>query len=225
MSNIQTNVIKPKLDFFENDNNYLILDSDFETDLDQKMEAIDTYIHGNSGKGKLDPEKDELYKNAQELWKDFAKVLRDSKYNFYLNRKQWKFLTDLILLKLEYDVNTVFFAIDLIVLLDSMRESKFENDKELKSFKVDATEITYVYHLISKHKVKGLTRDAFTFSEVLKRIGDISKVFNYYDTTAKNLSKDIQDWVLTFDDGVISDKFKNSEEETVKATILPEVVN
>jgi hypothetical protein len=56
--------------------------------------------------------------------------------------------------------------------------------------------------LISKHKIKGLTKDAYTFSKLLLKIGDISKIFNYYEATSKNLSKDIQDWIVTFDKGV-----------------------
>jgi hypothetical protein len=124
------------------------------------------------------------------------------KYNFHLNRVQWKFLTDLILTKLEYDVNTVFFAIELTELLGTMRDVKYSNDDELIAFPVNATEITYVYHLISKHKVKGLTKDAYLFSEILIRIGNISKLFNYYDTCGKNLSSDVQNWVSTFEEGV-----------------------
>jgi hypothetical protein len=140
-----------------------------------------------------------------------------TKYNFFLNRPQWKFLTDLILTKLEYDVNTVFLAIELTNLLGSMKGVKFQNDNELINFPVNATEITYIYHLIANHKVKGLTKDAFTFSQVLIRIGEISKVFNYYDTAGKNFSTEIQEWVTLFEDGVT--KELNSE-ETVTAEVL-----
>jgi len=94
-----------------------------------------------------------------------------------------------------------------------MKGVKFQNDSELINFPVNATEITYIYHLIANHKVKGLTKDAFTFSQVLIRIGDISKVFNYYDTASKNLSTEIQDWVTLFEDGVTLD-------ESVKAEVL-----
>ena len=44
-------------------------------------------------------------------------------------------------------------------------------------------------------------------------IGSVSKIFNYYDTTGKNLATDIQDWVLTFDDVV---NFDNS----IKAQVV-----
>jgi hypothetical protein len=102
-------------------------------------------------------------------------------------------------------------------MLGSMKEAKYTNDDDLIAFAVNATEITYIYHLISKHKVKGLTKDAYTFSKILLRIGGISKMFNYYEAASKNLSQDIQDWVLTFEDGVVSDKFENVSETNTKS--------
>ena len=222
MSNqtIETNVVRPEISFFENETNNLILTPFYESELENKISSIEDYITNNSGKGKTEEEQDDLYKNAQELWKNYANTLRDTKYNFHLNRPQWKFLTDLVLSKLEYDVNSVFFAIELTELLGSMREAKYTNDTELVSFPVDATEITYVYHLISQYKVKGLTKEAYMFSQVLKRIGSISKVFNYYDTSGKNLSNDIQDWITSFENGVIVEpkKKKTKKEEVTETT-------
>jgi hypothetical protein len=224
MSNIETNVVKPEIKFFENETENLVINPSAETLLDGKISTIEDFMTNNDGTGKSEEEKDELYKTSQELWKEYTNSLRDAKYNFHLNRVQWKFLTDLILQKLEYDVNTVFFAIELTELLGTMRDVKYTNDKELVAFPVNATEITYIYHLISKHKVKGLTKDSYTFSEVLMRIGTISKLFNYYDSYAKSLSTDIQNWVSSFEEGVSVDKIekkrKNKKEETIEATVI-----
>ncbi len=222
MSNqtIETNVVRPEISFFENETNNLILTPFYESELENKISLIENYITNNTGKGKTEEEQDNFYKNAQELWSNYTNTLRNTKYNFHLNRSQWKFLTDLVLSKLEYDVNSVFFAIELTDLLGSMRDAKYTNDTELAAFPVDATEITYVYHLISQYKVKGLTKEAYMFSQVLKRIGAISKVFNYYDTSGKNLSNDIQDWVTSFEEGVIVEpkKKKTKKEEVTETT-------
>jgi hypothetical protein len=213
MNKIETNVVKPKISFYENEIDNMILESTQESLLDSKIKNIEDYITNNNGRGKSEEDKDLLYKNAQDLWKSYNSELKETRYNFLLNRKQWKFLTDLVLLKLEYDVNTVFLAIELTNLIGGMRDVKFIDDKELIEFKVSATEITYIYHLIANHKVKGLTKDAYLFSQVLIRIGEISKVFNYYDTCGKNLSNEIQEWVTLFDEGV-------TKEEVVKAEVL-----
>jgi hypothetical protein len=216
MEKIETTVVKPAVSFFENDEINLIITPQEESTLDSKIKDIENYIKNNSGKGKTEQEKDALYTSSQGLWHSYVNALKDAKYNFQLNRPQHKFLTDLLLTKLEYDVNTVFFAIELTDMLGGMKEIKFTNDIDLVAIPVNATEITYIYHLISKHKVKGLTKDSYTFSKILLRIGGVSKIFNYYEAASKNLSQDIQDWVLTFDENITSDKFT----ETVSASVI-----
>jgi hypothetical protein len=206
MSNLESVTVKPELSFFENEQNHTIFNSSEESILDNRVGDIENYLKQNYGQKKTESEKDELYKESQRLWHLYVSSLRDVKYNFFLNRAQHKFLTDLILTKLEYDVNTVFFAIELTNLLGGMKDLKFSTDQDLISIPVNATEITYIYHLISKHKVKGLTKDAYTFSKILLRIGSISKVFNYYENISKTLSKEIQDWIVTFDEGVSLDE-------------------
>jgi hypothetical protein len=202
MEKIETNTIKPQLSITNEGVEHLILTLQEESLLDSKITDIENYMSSNVGKDKTDEEKDELYKEAQVLWYKFVNSLKEAKYNFHLNRSEHKFLTDLILTKLEYDVNTIFFAIELTNTMGGMKDAKYTNDKDVVAFPVNATEITYIYHLISKHKIKGLTKDAYTFSKLLLKIGDISKIFNYYEATSKNLSKDIQDWIVTFDKGV-----------------------
>lgn len=205
MDKIETNVIKPEIKFFENESEHLILTVMVESVLESRIESIESFMKNTIGKDKLQEEKDAIYGQAQVLWRDYSVALRDAKYNFHMNRPQWKFLTNLILSKLEYDVNTVFFAIELTNMLGAMKDVKYTNDKDIISFPVNATEITYIYHLISTHKVKGLGNDAYMFAQILRRIGNISKVFNYYDTTAKSLATEIQDWVASFEEGVTLD--------------------
>lgn len=212
MSNkLETNVVKPEVKMTVNSTDYRLIDEETEKNLDLNIQTVVNYMNDNHGKGKSTKEKDALYLESQNLWKNYTSSLEKAKYNFYLNKDQWKFLTELILNKLEYDVNTVFFAIELKDLFEVLKSSKYTGN-EFIPYKVNATEVTYIYHLISKHKVKGLTKDSYLFSEVLLLIGTISKIFNYYDTTAKNLASDVQDWVATFEDGV--DFAKEVEVET-----------
>ncbi len=218
MSNIQTNVQKPDVTFTDKENNlYTILSYDFENGLDMKIKELADYMVNNTGRGKSDEEKDEIYAKAQMIWNEYITLLKSTKYNLNLDRAQYNFLTDLIVKKLEYDVNTVFIAVELTNLLGTMKDIKFANDTEVKEFKVDATEITYIYHLIATHKVKGLTKDSYVFADILRRIGEISKVFNYYDTTGKNMAQDVQDWVVLFDESITLEERPVLEVETEEA--------
>lgn len=213
---IQTNMVKPEITFIENEKSHLVITPENETLLDSKIQEIEDYMINVTGKGESNEVKDEIYKNSQIKWQELSLILKNVKYNFHLNRKQYKFLTDLIIKNLEYDINTVFFAIELTELLGSMKaDSNYSNDTDLISFSVNATELTYIYHLISTHKVKGLNSNSYYFAQILTRIGSISKMFNYYDSTAKNLAIEIQDWVSSFEDNVTLDKNNLIEGEVV----------
>ena len=197
--NIQVNTVKPELSFFENEVLNRLLNFDRELLLDSKIEEVENFLKNNPGHVLPEEAKDALYGNAQYLYNEYKKNLRDVRFNFYLNRPQYNLLTDLILKKLEYDVNTVFIAIELTELLGTMEGTKYQNDTDIKLFEVNATELTYIYHLIQGHKVKGLTKEAYVFSKLLMRIGEVSKVINYYDARAKALPEEIQQWALRMD--------------------------
>lgn len=214
---IETNVVKPKLSIFHDEVDYRLITSESEKALDTKISDIEKFMSSNHGFGKDDQYKDDLYTKSKIMWNEYASTLRDVEYTFYLNRKQYNYVTGLLRDKLEYDVNTVFLAIELTNMLGEwVQGDKHKNDSELKGFIVDATEITYVYHLIAKHKVKGLTEQTYLFAEILKKIGDISKIISYYDTSAKSMSTDIQKWVASFE----PEEDKKEEKETVKAHLL-----
>jgi hypothetical protein len=212
---IQVNTVKPELSFFENEVLNRLLNFDGELLLDGKSDEVKSYMENNPGHGLSELEKDMLYAQAQSIYVEFKKTLRDVKFNFYLNRPQYNLLTDLILKRIEYDVNTVFIAIELTEILGVMEGTKYVNDKEIKLFEVDATELTYIYHLIQTHKIKGLTKEAYTFSKLLVRIGELSKVINYYDALAKSLPDEISQWALRMDatDVVKGETLPQTEEQ------------
>ena len=205
---IETHVTKPEISYTDKatNQNLRAITLEDELFLDSKIMQLDTFIANNHGLGKSETEKDELYYSAQTTWREYVNRLKNMKYTFYLNRKEYNFLTNLLLTKLEYTVDTVFIAVELTNMLGEWELTKGKNDvktdAEIKAYVADATEITYMYHLIAKHTVKGLTNDTYLFVEILKKIGFISKIVSYYDNHAKTFNKDIQDWVSTFEEGV-----------------------
>lgn len=204
-----TQVVKPEVSTIENNQTLRAISFEDELFLDSKISGIENLLSNEHGLGKSEVEKDQLYYSAQLAWKEYVQRLKGVKFTFYLNRKQYNFLTNLLISKLEYDVNTVFLAIELTDMLGKWELNKTnkeaKNDTEVKAYVSDATEITYMYHLISTFKPKGLTADTYLFAEILRKIGFISKIVGYYDNHAKALNKDIQDWCATFEEGVYID--------------------
>lgn len=88
--------------------------------------------------------------------------------------------------------------------------ANYSDDKGMGKFPFTATDVTYTYHLLKDHTVKGLGTKTFTFANILRRIADVSKVFKYYDNAIKDAHKDITDWVTCFDDGMSKEVPVNS---------------
>lgn len=201
---IETSVVKPKMSLFVNSVENRLLSTEDESKLDKLLSDVSEFMGKNSGKGKTEEEKDNLYLSAQTIWHEYADMLRNVKFSLYLNRKQYNFLTSMLLTKMEYNVDSVFVALEVSnTLLSWQKESsKYKNDEEVFGFLGNPTEVTYIYHLISKYTVKGIVNDTYRFAEVLTRIADVSRIINYYDTMAKNLASEITDWVSSFEEGV-----------------------
>lgn len=198
---LENHVIKPPMSISDDGKDYRLIPFMNELSLDSKILELENFMSTNDGRFCTEEEKDKLYEDAKKIWRGFVSELKEVVYTFYLNEKQHGFILDLLNNKLEYDVNTVFFALELVNLLGKWSVDGSSNDG-FKGYLADATETTYIYHIIAKHKVLGLNEETKLFSEILLRIGEISKIVSYYDTHAKSLSKSIQDWVSSFDQSV-----------------------
>ncbi len=200
---LENHVIKPSVSIYEKETEYRLMPVMSELSLDSKIAQVENFMMYNSGLGKSEEEKDQLYEDVRKLWHSFTSEFKEVVYTFYLNKKQYDYLLNLLNNEMEYDVNTVFFAIELVKLLGEWKsEGSSNSENELKGYLADATETTYIYHLIAKHKVKGINENTHLFSDILLRIGEISKIVSYYDTHAKHLSKVIQEWVASFDEQI-----------------------
>jgi len=196
---IQTNVVKPKMFTNFNNEEFRILSPEMENELDKAVKDVLTFMTYNMGVGKSEEEKDYLYIEAKKLWENYVRVFRDTKLTLYLNPEQFDYFTKILKEEIEYDVNTIFFGIDLTNTLGSWVKQVIESEVEISSYQTDPVSFNYIDHLISTVKVKGLTEESYLFGQVLRKIKEIMKVINFYDGHAKNLSKDIQEWVSNFE--------------------------
>jgi hypothetical protein len=197
---IETQVVKPKMFTHFEKEEYRIISETDEKNLDESVLKIEKFIGFNHGIGKTESEKDDLYVQAKKLWVEYVEVFKQIKLNFYLNQEQFDYFTEMLRDKIEYDINTIFFAIELTDTLGNWVIRNDENTENVvKSYDIDALSANYLYHLISTVKVQGLTKESYLFAQVLKKIHEVVKVVNFYDNHAKSLSKSIQDWVASFE--------------------------
>lgn len=197
---IETQVVKPKMTTKFEEKEFRFITEENENSLDNAVKELENFMAFNHGLGKSETEKDELYSKAKGLWEVYVEAFRLTKMKFFLNADQYEYFTVMLRDKIEYDVNTIFFGIELTDTLGDWVINKGEKiTKEVKSYEIDPVSANYLYHLISTVKVKGLTEEAYLFSQVLKKTHELIKVVNFYDNHAKSLSKDVQDWVASFE--------------------------
>jgi hypothetical protein len=196
---IETQVVKPRMVTNFDDKEFRIITEQEEIDLDSAVKSIENYIAFNHGLGKSEVEKDEYYATAKKLWSEYVNVFRKINFQFHLNDEQFDYFTEMLRDKIEYDANTIFFAIELTDTLGNWAIYESKTKSKIKSYSTDAVSSNYLYHLISTVKVKGLSQEAYLFAQVLKKIHEVMKIVNFYDSHAKSLSKEIQDWVASFE--------------------------
>jgi hypothetical protein len=220
---------KPCTEVFYNNNNLRLISLEAETTLDTKIQNVEFYIESNHGYNADESIKDGLYKTAQELFKDFGEYFRDVKYNLHLNKKQFNFITNLLITKLEYNAETVFDAISLSNMLGNWKDifdkankiklSKKEEETATNPYPFDVTEINYLIRLISMHKVKGLQPETYVFADIISKIDTITTLFKYYNAKFEFIKSDIHSWVAEFD-GVTTEGNIRSEMRLRKAKEL-----
>lgn len=136
-------------------------------------------------------QKDKIYDIAQYLFNAFQKKLNELEFSFPLTNSEHKLVENIFHKKLEYDQNEVFQLKDL---KNNYLDKKFNlTDGELKTL-INVNDLIIFYHLFSKYKVQGITKEYYDFVSVLTKIGERIKLFNAYNVVIQRLSNDFQLW-------------------------------
>jgi hypothetical protein len=193
----------PSMTFKVGENDYRLINEEDHSKLETLLTDMENYVKTTDGSNASEDERNEMWSTANGMWKDYSKTLVTSELGFWLTRAEYNYITDLILHKMEYDVNTVFVAIQLGGFFAELHNTFGELSKDAPgntpiNFKITANDVTYLYHLISTNKVKGLTKQTYCFAEILRKIGALSKVINHYDGLSKDYWTMIADWTASY---------------------------
>ena len=202
--------VKPNLNYVTKDGTlHRLISEEDEAYLDSMIVNIRNYMAMSSVN--IDSEnslKDSEYEAVKTMWNEASgrnlgrlnKVL----FRLPLYRKEFKYITELFLEKLDYTIDTVFYAIELTDSLGKLEQVKYKTDNEVKLLEFTALDLTYMYHILSKTTVKGLNQNTYAFVNVIKSIIVVTKIFDYYKNEYEILVKDIQNWAANFSQDVES---------------------
>jgi len=150
-------------------------------------------------KNMSESDKDKIYGIAEFIFNDYQKKLNDMNFSFDLTVSEWRFLHDLLYNKIEYDQNEIFQMKEVYDEYFSETEKIFKNlerkskDSVMKT-NINVNIIILLYHLISKHKVKGINTQYYSYMNILTKIGERIKLFNAYNVWIQRLSNEFQLW-------------------------------
>lgn len=181
---------------------YTLIDEKYDLEVEARINDLKDYMTTTTGEGEDEHTKDEIYGKAKELWNLMTDAINGAKFNLNLTKEEYNYLVDLLENEFEYDANTMFFVVELLNWIDNVGGKDIKNDIDKEAVQATATEITLIFHIIGKHKIKGLCKEAFLYMEIIKRITEISKLYDYWNNISKELSQEIQHWVASFEEGV-----------------------
>ncbi len=136
-------------------------------------------------------QKDKIYDIAQYLFNGFQKKLNELIYEFPLTADEKKLVFNVFTQKLEYDQNEVF---QLKELKENYLDKPFKMEDKLWITYINVNDLIIFYHLFSKYKVKGVSKEFYEYIEILTKIGERIKLFNAYNVVVQRLSNDFQLW-------------------------------
>ncbi len=151
-------------------------------------------------------EREAQYNVYRELITSYGKTLGETKYNLLLTKDEYLYLKTLVLKKIDYDRQNLFVGL----LVRDNFFYKYDTEKNagrtelyieatLEAFPLDINEITRISHLTGLHTIQGLDNKADVFANVIKKIGDISKIFDVYNSRGNELSEQGGNWLQGFE--------------------------
>lgn len=202
---------KPNM-FSESRNDVRLISEEIESTLDNQYKMAMSIMDSNMEIIDDENRKDELYQEVINAYNDMRNVLLTAKYNFSLTSNEVEYINSILRNETKYDVNTIFVGINLVKLLDAWLDTKGKSKDELL-YEATQTDITLIYHLIAEHKIKGINKHAYLFASILTKIGEISKIINYYDNLNKNINQfAIKKWLPTIEN-MTAEQAKEMENE------------
>jgi hypothetical protein len=175
-----------------------VLNTEDEDELTNLSGYIESFLSNNKldNFNQLDEmSKQERYKDLTDTWNKFTSKLRSSKFNLPLTYSEFELLSNKITKEIEYTKDTLPFA--LLINAEYLSKYKQVSFKNVENINTEITidNLVKVIYLMDSVKVKGLSKSALTYYNIIRKFGEIHKVFNKYDIISKKLGESIQNFV------------------------------
>jgi hypothetical protein len=208
MSDEQRNIVDEQLKALLNSD--LVLRKEDRERIENLISEVEVFYDEAISEDKENRET--TYTNYVAKIEEFGRTMASVLYNLQLTRDEYLFAKDTIFKKLEYDRENVFVALmvrdEFFNKYDGETHSTVKTDiefddvdgKKIGVFPIDINNLTRISHLLGLYRVKDITsKKADYFASIVKKIGDISKIFNYYKVRGEQLQTKGDNWLKGFE--------------------------
>jgi hypothetical protein len=178
----------------------------YQTQYDNLVSFVKRYSTENEETQNLsDDEINQLQGIANYLYINYQKDLSMMHVNIEFTPKEFKYIHHTIWNKYEYDVNDMLTLVApetyILPWID-----KYALDFQKNKNEIDPITTTihvrggiYLYHYLSKNKVKGIGEEFWKLKNILLKIGEGTKLYNSYQVLVERLSRDFTNWSTALD--------------------------
>ncbi len=185
---------------------FSLINEETKTAIDEKEKEIYTFLNENNDfKSYTESEKDERFQNVISKQNELKDLIKTCKINLSLNGLEINFLENKLHSNIDYDYETIFYAVHLKKhLLNNLPSVKASDDFKLFETLVLLSDCVLLQHILTKLTVKGLNKSSLAFANICKKLSDVIVLYNFYENISMRLSKSIQEWNMELSKDEIS---------------------
>ena len=152
--------------------------------------------------------KTRLFGVAKFMLTEYGSKLNNLKFHIKLSYKEIHFLNNVLTRRLDYDGSDIFTYTELRTKywngVEEILKKLNKDDDAL--FDIDITTVTYLNHLIMKHKVKGSNEEYLLFRDILYKLNELTDIFNSFKVLYERINTNFTIWTtsITENNSIVS---------------------
>jgi hypothetical protein len=200
---------------------FSIIQEEVKKEIDNKEQEIYSFLQENNDfKSYSESEKDERFQSVISKWNELKDLVKKCKINLALNGLEINFLENKLHSNIDYDYETIFYAVHLKKhLLNNLPSVKASDDFKVFETLVLISDCVLLQHILTKLTVKGLNKSSLAFANICKKLSEVIVLYNFYENMSMRLSKSIQEWNMELS----KDEVSFLQKEVLKQEIANEI--
>lgn len=197
---------------------------EFDNYLTTEQERLTALNEDNSDEGQETYKKaiEEFYAECEKRWENYSKGMHELEYDFILIEEEVQFIRKHIIEDMRFSHENIFMAQRLYETW--LKTLSVKPKPKGTNFAITVRASVMLFSLLENVYIKGIgTADYLILLGLLQRCGNISKIYDKIETTAKSLAEKINNIQAGLDEETkeeIEAAFEQAEAENSESKVL-----